>query len=146
MELIYNNKKTGTFAEFTVEGIDENLSESEIIDAFMERIKTFDDTKGIYLPKALLSLLEDREFDFFLLAAHSEEYCNALEQMLFVVKYNEYIIDQHNTKYNVEYVGKYKTVISFEAVDNLAIFNIPTEDLQRGVFNSSKCDKEVFTV
>ena len=144
MEFIYNNKKTGTFAEFTVDEIDENISEDEAISIFMKIIKTFDDNKNIKLPIALLTLLEDEELDLFLLAAYSEEYCNTIEKMLFVVKYDDFITDQHSTKYKVDYVGKYKTVISFEMVNGLAIFNIPTEEFKNGAFNSNKCKKEDF--
>lgn len=144
MELIYNNKKTGTFIEFTVEDIDENLSDSDIIDAFMEKVKTFDDTEGILLPETLLALLEDKELDLFLLAAYNEQYCNEIEQMLFVVKYDEHIKDQHGVEYRVEYAGKYKTVLSFETIRDLAVFNIPTKGIIEGAFDSVECNKELF--
>ena len=50
IELIYDNPKTEIFAEFTLIEGNVLMSESEIIDAFMQKVKTFDDTKGITLP------------------------------------------------------------------------------------------------
>jgi hypothetical protein len=144
MELIYNNKETKNFIEFTVDGIDENIPEEKIIDLFMHRIKTFDDNKGIKLPPVLLSLLSDEELDLFLLAAYNKDIYKRIEKMLYVVKYNNTIVDQHGTKYNVDYVGKFKTVISFEMADGLAVFNIPTSELRKSVFSLNTCSQEVF--
>ena len=144
MEFIYNNKETGSFAEFTIKEVDENLSDEKAIDALIGIIKTFDDKKGIFLPQELLLLIEDEDFDLFLLAAYSKEICNRLEDMFFVVKYNQTIIDQHGMKYNVDYIGKKKAVISFETIEGLAVFNIPAQDLYQGTFDSTACNKEIF--
>ncbi|WP_457750316.1 hypothetical protein [Sulfurimonas sp.] len=146
MDFIYNNKKTGTFAEFSVENIKSDLSVPDAIDALMEIIKNFNDKDGIFLPSALLKLLSDGEIDFFMLAAYNERICEDIEQMLYVVQDNVVVTDEFKTQYRVEYIGKKKSVISFDSLDNLEIFNIPNSTIKDGIISLKECKEEVFGV
>ena len=146
MEFIYNNKETGTFAEFSVDSIGDELSPSDAIDSLMQIIKSFDDTKGIYLPSALLKLLTEEELDIFMTAAYSKELCKQLEQMFYAVQYDLVVVDEFKTKYRVEYIGKSKSVISLDTLDNLEIFNIPSSMIKNGTIDIRECKEEVFGV
>ena len=146
MDFIYNNKKTGTFAEFSVESISNDLTVPDAIDAFMKIVKSFDDKEGVFLPPVLLKLLSDNEINFFMLAAYNEQICKDIEQMLYVVQDDMIVTDEFKTQYRVEYTGKEKSVISFDSLNNLEIFNVPNSTIKDGVISLKNCKEEIFNV
>ncbi len=133
IELIYDNPKTETFAEFTF--IEDNalMSESEIIDAFMQKVKTFDDTQGITLPPDLLIMLSDEELDLFLLSAYNEEYFQRIEEMIYVVKEDTTVVDKYGMQYSVDYVGKNRSVLTYETISGLSALRVANDLIEGGV-------------
>jgi peptide subunit release factor 1 (eRF1) len=144
LDFIYNNKETGTFAEFSVEELGDGISANEAIDAFMKIVKSFDDTKNVYLPESLLKLLEDEEIDLFMIAAYDKSTYKKIEQMLYVVQNDLIVVDEYKTKYRVEYIGKTKSIISIDMLDNLEIFNVPSAAIKKGTISIKDCKEELF--
>ena len=140
MTFVYDNKKTGTFAEFDM-NVDPNLSDVEKINYVIDVISKFDDSLGITLPKELLVLLTDEELDFFLLVAYNEQYKNTIEQMIYLLKYDSSVVDNNGVEYKVEYVGKYKTVLSLESLTTLSLFNVDNSDIVDGKY-LQRCNKQ----
>ncbi len=133
IELIYDNPKTETFAEFTFMNGDAGMSESEIIDAFMQTVKTFDNAQGITLPPDLLVMLSDEELDLFLLSAYNEEYFQAIEEMIYVVKEDTTVVDKYGMQYSVDYVGKSRSVLTYENMSGFSVFRITNDLIEGGV-------------
>ena len=133
IELIYDNPKTETFAEFTFVDGNASMSESEIIDAFMKKVKTFDDTQGITLPQDLLIMLSDEELDLFLLSAYNKEYFQAIEEMIYVVKEDTTVVDKYGMQYSVDYVGKSKSVLTYETITGLSMLRVANDLIEGGV-------------
>ena len=130
IDFIYENETTGTFIEFSVDDIDESLPEDAIIDKFMERIKLFDDRKGIQLPKPLLALLSDDEMDLFLLAAYNDSYAKAIENMLYVAPKDSFVVDKNGIEYRVEFVEKRKTLISKETIGGVVYLSLSSKEMK----------------
>jgi len=133
VELIYDNPKTETFAEFTLMNGDAGMSESEIIDAFMQTVETFDDRQGITLPADILIMLSDEELDLFLLCAYNEEYFQAIEEMIYVVKEDTTVVDKYGLRYSVDYVGKSKSVLTYETISGLSMLHVANDLIEGGV-------------
>ena len=133
VELIYDNPKTETFAEFTLMNGDAGMSESEIIDAFMQTVETFDDRQGITLPADLLIMLSDEELDLFLLCAYNEEYFQAIEEMIYVVKEDTTVVDKYGMQYSVDYVGKSRSVLTYESITGLSMLRVANDLIEDGV-------------
>ena len=129
MNFIYHNKKTENFIDFEVLEISDDLSPDDAIDAFMKIVKDFNDDSGVMLPMELKKLLSDSEFDLFFLAAYSDEYMKAIEDMIYVVKDDDFVVDQHGVKYNLDYVGKKESIITLDTVTGLAVFTIPNDKM-----------------
>ena len=144
MELLYHNEQTDNFIEFDAEEIDESLPEDEIIDIFMERVRKFDDSNGVALPEELLLMLQDKELDLFLYAAYVPEYFDAISNMLYVIRHDKYIPDQHGTLFKVDYIGKKLAVLSYEQIDALNMFSVPAEHLKQGFFNTKNITQKEY--
>lgn len=129
--MIYNNKRTGTFAEFTIDGLFdfESLENDEIIDKFLnEIIKKLDDTRGVFLPKSMMKLLSDADLDIFLFSTFDDRISKEIRESLFVVQENKSVVNEYGVEYRVEYVGINKTIVSYDKEPGrLSVFNIPTK-------------------
>ncbi len=142
LELLYHNEETENFIEFEVEGIDDSFTEREIIDAFMEIVKSFDDSSNISLPKELLMMLQDKELDLFLYAAYAPKLLESLSNMIYVVKHDKFIPDQYGTLFKVDYIGKTTSVLSYEQIDSLNMFSVPTQQIENGHFDTKNLSQK----
>ena len=120
MDFIYHNRKTGTFAEFSMEIGEENSHPVNAIDSLLN---IFLENTELVLPNALLKLLTEDEINLFLMLPYSEEYKAAVEDMLYVSS-DGIVYDEHQTPYHIEYIGKNRTIISYETLDNMKVFNV----------------------
>ncbi len=120
MDFIYHNRKTGTFAEFSMDIDMQDSNPKSAIDTLLSIIM---EDKELILPDSLMKLLTQDEITLFLMLPYSAEYKAAVEDMLFLSS-NEIVYDEHHTPYNVEYIGKTRTIISYETLSDLKVFNI----------------------
>ncbi len=142
MDFLYFNSKTGTMAEFKIKGIDNNTEPSKAIDIFL--LSVCNKNPNLKLPEALLKLLSDRELDMFMLCPFDKVFKNALEDMVFVIVDN-IAYDKNKNKYNVEYIGKHKTIISIDTLTELEVFEIPTNAIKNNIVDISKISNFYFT-
>jgi hypothetical protein len=92
MNIIYYNKKTGTFCEFEIDHLEDgslhedtasnNFAET-VISSALKEISMWGDTK--IFPKVLLETLKDDEINTFMMASFDAEKKEELESCLFAL-------------------------------------------------------------
>ena len=92
---LYNNEKTGTFAEFELDGVDADIAVDDAIALFMQRVNTFGKAGCQALPNALLSQLSDAELDSFMLAHRDKALYKEIESMIYIQKAGQYYRDSY---------------------------------------------------
>ncbi len=128
---LYMNEKTGTFAEFELEGVSPSSTPQEAIAIFMQRVKTFGEEVATPLPQALLEVLTNAETDLFTLANYSEGYHKSIESMLYIQKRDSYYYDIYGFRYIVAGVGVQKAILWYEQQDGTLLkLHVKPEQLE----------------
>ena len=112
LNYIYLNTQTGTYVEFSLFGVEEGIDTDEAIEYFLQRVNDYDKDPSS-LPDTLLKQLQENELDIFMLAPYSKKTQEALSNMIFIQKENEYYVDAFGFVYNVEMIGKKHLFLSY---------------------------------
>ncbi len=135
MDFLYYNSKTGTFAEFSIKGIDKKTEPSRAIELFLSSVAS--DEIELRLPDSLLKLLTDKEIDLFMLSPYEKRFLQALEDMVFVA--NESVLyDAHSNPYHLEYIGKNSSIVSIDTLDSVEVFSVPSNAIKGNMIDLSE--------
>jgi hypothetical protein len=128
---IYNNETTATYAEFELEGVDSDIKPLEAIDIFMQRVREFGKPDAKPFPKELLAALTDAELDLFLSADTKEEFFQAIKEMIYIHKPNEYYKDRYGFRYYIAAVGVKDAVLLYEYDEKFLILHTTPQQLEK---------------
>ena len=128
---IYKNETTNTFIEFELENMNSDITASEAIEIFMQRVLEFGKPRTMPLPQELLSALSDVELNLFMLAHIEKYYYQRIKEMIYIQKKDHYYKDKYGFTYIVASIGIKDVVLLYEQKEKLLTLHTTPQQIQQ---------------